>query len=328
MKNHPIIFSVTLLMLAGCSNNTDTLTTDSNMASGTLNEPASLQAQFAGATFAAIKIVDGVTDENAGNGVVSFTTDTVTWSYLSSVETGSYTNSHESGGTAEFDDKQITFSSDGGNLVWDSEIYHRGATAQFDSQNSLVAYLDGTMYTMIEEGIIGERENGSISYGHPSIDFDDEYASIQEGDGVWLIPYTYINDSSFTVTGPNWSDTITILDDNRLVYNSTLYEQHFTTQFDSQETLISFLDGTSYRSVDLQDIGESSTDIIALGHWYVDFTQDTFTWSYQDVSEVGTVEFTQPDNFDITLPNRSYSVVVEGNDIVLNDVRYAQVTGQ
>ena len=328
MKHRLNFFALTLLTLAGCSNNPDTLTTDDNAESAVVNAQETLQAQFSGATFASIDVIDGVSDENAGDGVVSFTADMVTWAHSNSVETGSYSNNSDSGGTAEFDDRQIAFSADGGNLVWDSKNYHRGATAQFDSQSSLVAYLDGTTYKTVEESLIGETEDGSSAYGHSSIWFDDDEAEIQDADAVLVASYTYINGSSFSVDSLDASSTVTILDGNRLVYNSALYEQFFTTQFVSQETLISFLDGTSYRSVNLHDIGEPYADLTALGHWYVDFTQNTVTWSYQDVSEVGTVAFTQSDNFDITLSDRSYSVVVDGNDIVLDDVRYSKVTGQ
>lgn len=328
MINRHNLLAMTLLILAGCSNNSDTLTTDTNSATGVFNEPEALQAQFSGATFTSIEVLDGVTDVSAGNGVISFAANTVTWSYSNTVETGSYSETNDSSGTAELDGRQIAFNSNGENLVWDSKNYYRAATAQFDSQSSLVAYLDGKKYQTIEEVLVGERPDGAMAFGHARIQFDDDEALIEVTDILYEAPYTYVNGSSFLVSSVNFNATITILDDDRLVYNSTLYEQYFTTQFVSEETLLSFLDGTSYRSVEQLSIGESGTGITTLGHWFVDFTQNTFTWSYQDVSEVGTVEFTQDDSFDITLSERRYSVAVEGNDIILDGVRYTKNNGQ
>ena len=101
-----------------------------------------------------------------------------------------------------------------------------------------------------------------------------------------------------------------------------VYKKVFESQFNSQKSLMELLDGKTYQSLKQKPVGETITGAQAFGFWHISFVQDTFTWEYQDVSEAGTYQYLDNDNFTVVLPGRQFSVAVEGDDIVFDGVRY------
>ena len=107
-----------------------------------------------------------------------------------------------------------------------------------------------------------------------------------------------------------------------------VYEKDLSNQFDSQETLIEFLDGASFMSTSLQSLGESSPGISEVGHWFVDFSGDTFTWSNRGIAEAGTVSFIETNRFAATLSDRVLLIDAEGDEFLWDGVRYLKVIGE
>lgn len=101
-----------------------------------------------------------------------------------------------------------------------------------------------------------------------------------------------------------------------------------TTAFDSQETLIAYLDGASYQSVDMRNIGLSADGSVSLGYWYVDFTDNTFNWTYTDIAEAGTYSFVDVENFTAVFSDREFNVAVEQDEIVWDNLRYRRLPVQ
>ena len=66
---------------------------------------------------------------------------------------------------------------------------------------------------------------------------------------------------------------------------------------------------------------------MALGYWFVDFVGDTFTWTYEDVAEAGTVSFIDTNRFSVEVTDRVLIIEVQGDDFLWDGVRYRKVIG-
>ena len=339
MRFFPIVPALTLLVLVGCGSGSSTLdTTSDESADGS----SSLLATFAGATFVAVGTDQANAESASGVGSVSFTNDTVTWtqseivfsnSLIASqsviVEVGSYVDDGSEELLASFPDRDIAFESDSGNLIWDSLNFRRTEGSQTSSQDSLVEYLDGSTFISTEQfDIVGGQSDGQALSNYV-IRFEGDQAFWAERGGIALVgAVNFVDDSSFTISFVNREITVVALNRNELIIDAVVYEEDLSNQFDSQETLVEFLDGTSFMSTSLQSLGETSPGITELGHWFIDFSGDTFTWSYQGIAEAGTVSFIETNRFAATLPDRVFLIDAEGDEFLWDGVRYRNVTGE
>jgi|GEM_PF-3049063 len=339
MRILPIAPALTVLLLASCGGGSSTLDTTLEVGEST---PGFLLAQFAGATFVAVATDQADLESASGVGSVSFTNDTVTWtqsetvlsgSLVSSqsviIETGSYDNDGSDELLANFPDRDITFESDSGNLIWDSLSYRRADGSQFATQDNLVEFLDGSTFITTEQfDISGGQSDGQAQFNY-SIRFEGDQAFWSERGGIVLIgTVSIVDDSSFTINFLNRDITVVALNRNELVIDAVVYEKDLSNQFDSQETLVEFLDGASFMSTSLQSVGEPSPGVTELGHWFIDFAGDTFTWSYLGIAEAGTVSFFETNRFSATLSDRVLLIDAEGDEFLWDGVRYRKVIGE
>lgn len=366
MKFSPIIPALTFLILAGCSSNSDITVLDP-ASTEDISASEIIQLSFAGATFVAVDELSA--DPASGEGTVSFTDDTVTWAHSGLVEVGSYSDTGDSVLVASFPDQDIAFEEFGFDLVWDSLSYKRTVGTLFDSQESMVAYLDGTTFNTIGQLDSGELQPANLAdqaIGNWSLQFDGDEIFWAVGSSASVGTYTYVNDKSFKANFPDREVTVVVLNQEQLVVvnqdqfgvsvsppqcviflgddgsifdectegaapsvnDSVVYHKDLTNQFDSQEALVAFLDGGSFRSTGLRPIGETSPGITAVGYWFVDFTGNTFTWAYEGVSEAGTVSYLDGNTFTAILADSELTIDVEGDTILWDSVRYRKVIGE
>jgi len=318
-----------LVLSVGCDsgtvvNNSETTTTGESGGNST--------AAFTGATFVSADQLESGLDARGntvlGNWTVSFTTDEVTWSRSDVTEVGSYSSTGSSNRVAQFPDRQVNFELDGGDLIWDSLSYRRAAKSLFNSQESLVSYLDGFTFNSVDDFDLGENASGGLAMGPWSVVFDSNEISWRVQDTVSVGTYSYNNEHSFTANFTNNAVTIYVLSDGRLMIDSNIYDKGLASQFDSQESLVAFLDGVSYRSASLQDTGETANGVTSVGYWHIDFTDNTFVWSYQGVSEAGTYTYLDNDNFTAILSDREIIVEVQGGDILWDNTRYISTVNE
>jgi len=103
---------------------------------------------------------------------------------------------------------------------------------------------------------------------------------------------------------------------------SNIYDKRLASQSDSQESQVAFFDGASYRTASLQDTGETIDGISLAGNWHIDFTGNTFVWSYQGIFKAGTYTYLDDDNFTAILSDREIIVAVQGGNILWDNTRY------
>ncbi len=351
MRYSPIIAVFALFSLAGCGSGssvgdiveeqleeqvTETISSEIEGAQD------SLLLRFSGATFVAVGVDDANVDAPSGIGSLSFTRDTVTWtrtelvlagsfvqSQTSVTEVGSYTEDFSDELVASFPDREIIFSSDAGNLIWDSIGYRRANGSQFDSQESLEEYLNDSIFISTEQFDITGGQSEGQSLTSWSIRFEGEQVFWSERGGVVIIgTVSFIDDSSFKIEFANRETTVVALNRDNLVIDAVLYEKDVSNQFDSQETLIEFLDGASFRSTSLQSLGETSPGVSGVGYWFVDFSGDTYNWTFLDLAEAGTISFVDVNRFSAELSDRILIVEVEGDDILWDGLRYSREFGE
>ena len=304
--------------------------------------PESSLPRFSGATFVAVGSDQANVESPSGIGSVSFGRDTVTrtqseivlvgsfvQSQSSVVEVGTYNDDFSDELVATFPDREVTFSSDAGNLVWDSVFYRRADGSQFNSQESLVDSLDGSIFITTEQFDITGGQDQSQALTNWSIRFEGDQAFWSERGGTVIIgAVSIVDDSSFKIEFANRETTVISLNRNNLVIDAVIYEKDLSNQFDSQETLVEFLDGASFMSTSLQSIGDSSSGTSELGFWFINFSGNTFNWSYLDIEEAGTVSFTETNRFSAELSDRVLLIEVEGDEFVWDGVRYRKVIGE
>ena len=353
MRFMPLMTALSLLVLAGCDSGSsssgdivdvDTTVIDTLPAENegeTSGTADLLLFRFSGATFVAVGADQPNVDSPSGIGSVSFTSDTVTvtqseivladsfvQSQSSVTEVGSFVDDFSDELTATFPDRDVPFSSDAGNLIWDSISYRRADGSQFSSQESLVEYLDGSVFTSIEQFDVTGGQSEGQRLTSWVIRFDGDQAFWAERGGVVIVgTISFIDDSTFKVEFANREITVVALNRDNLVIDAVVYEKDLTNQFDSQETLVEFLDGTSFRSTSLQSLGETSPGVTGVGYWFVDFSGDTYNWSFLDIEEAGTISFIDNNRFSAELSDRILIVEVEGDEFVWDGVRYRKLAG-
>ena len=310
MKFFPIFLASSLLILTGCDSDGTVVEAPAGLLSeatpvestgipvGT-STPILIQLMFAGATFVAVDDPDA--NPESGDGVLSFTEDTVTWTRPDLVEVGTYTDTGDSVLVASFPDRDISFEENGFNLIWDSRSYLRAGNSLFDSQESLVTFFDGTTFNTIEAVASGVSQTADQAVANRSLQFDGNEVTLLEDGAVSVGTYTNVDGKSFTVNFPDNELLVVVLNRNMLVADSVIYNRDLFNQFDSQETLVEFLDGTFFRSTSLQSIGETSPGVTGVGFWSVDFAGDTFTWAFEGVAEAGTVSYLDTNRFTAIL---------------------------
>lgn len=333
MRFTPIILTFTLFTAIGCSSDSAELlgntesTQDSTLSTtNTTGTTTGIVAFFNGATFVIADQPTVVETPNEAtqtdNWSVSFTSNTVTWNQSGVITEGTYSEIDGTNSVATFADREIDFTKDGSNIIWNSISYSRTAISLFDSQESLEAYFNGSRYKFLG----GENESGEPVMGNWSVLFNNDEFSWATQDTIELGTYSYVDGSSFKVSFSNRDISVHVLDNNELVLDSAIYAKVLTDQFVSQDTLVAFLDGASYQSVELKNVGESANGTTALGYWFIDFTVDTFSWTYEGVAEAGYYQYVDNLNLTAIFSEIEFNVTVDGDDIVWNNVRYRRVT--
>ncbi len=332
-----LIFTVILFsLLIGCDSGANITVAPLSNASK-LNQTAPGEAPgsvalLAGATFASVmsENLGQKADSNPvrGSWHISFTNDSVTWVRGGSVETGTYRRNDDGSWMAQFPEQDVTFNVHGAGVIWDSSTYLRTTRSAFDSRESLIAYLDGTRYDSVEPLDLGKTATGELAVGNWSVQFNDSEVTWLVQDTVSAGTYDYINDAEFALDVITPQVNAVVLANGNLLINSQIYEQAVVSQFSSQETLVNFLSGNSYRSTELKPITGISDGVVALGYWFVDFTDNTVTWSHRGISQAGTVEFLDADRFTVVFSDDSHTVNVDNDDISFAGTRYRRVVGE
>ena len=311
-----LFWGIPLITLIGCnSSDSDVIETSSDETIAETTEtiesaPELTVDQFAGATFVSADILES-TDRGLtpSHWTLSFTNDMVSWTQSELVELGTFEFAAGSSRLAEFAERDIAFSSSGNDLLWDSQIYYRISSSLFDSQETLIANFDGTNYNNVENDELSVR-------------FERDQLFIQQQNTIDLGTYSFIDNTRFNINIANQNTPAYSLFSDRLLLNSTLYERDFSNLFDSQESLVEFLDGTTYRSASLQQTGEAVDGMASIGFWFISFTDNTFMLSTQNGDEAGTVDFLSGNSFTAIFANREAVVETQGNDLLLDGVRY------
>lgn len=327
MKIAFALFVYMIILISGCDggsgvsiSSTDTQNSDDTIAQ------QDLIAKYAGATFISeetLEVGETATGDLAmGNWSVRFTADTVSWNHSDVVEVGTYGFDNNSNMVATISGREIPFSGDGTSMLWDSRTYLRLDNSLFDSQESLVSHYDGATYTSVEELDIGENAQGELVMGRWSVRFEGDELELHVQDTVQRGAYTYLNDSAFSIDIGSPATRAYVLFGDRLLVNSVVYEIDSIGLFDSQETLIAYLDGTSYQSAGLEQVGPEVDGTVAVGHWYLHFTSDTFTWDHLNVQEAGTYSFLTEDSFTAILADRELTIEIDRGNIIWDGVRY------
>ena len=161
----------------------------------------------------------------------------------------------------------------------------RATSDQFDSQQSLINSLDGSIYSTVGRFDLGENASGQQVVGQWSILFTGNQLEWAIQDTVIVGTYTFIDGSTFRANFLANEITVVVINNDQLVIDSVLYQREVDSQPDSQQSLLSYLDGTSYRSASRLAINQD------MEYWYLDFTQNTFSWSHNGIQEVGTYSY-------------------------------------
>lgn len=292
------------------------------------NRPANSQeliAKYAGATFVSVDTLEvgpTATGVAMGNWLVRFNTDTVEWQYSDVVEVGTYSVDETTGPVAEFNGREVPFSGNGTSLTWDSRTYMRLAPSQFDSQESLVNYFDGLIYVSVEELDIGETATGELAMGRWSLRFDGNELTHQIQDTLQRATYTFVNGSAFNINTGATSNLAYVLTGDQLLVNSVIYEKSSISGFESQQALVNYLNGNTYQSAGLQQADTATDGVVAVGHWYLNFVGNTFTWDRTDTQEAGTYQLLGDTSFTATLADRELTAEFDRDDIIMDGIRY------
>ncbi len=289
--------------------------------------PDDLIAMFAGATFVSQETLETgpiPTGVSMGNWSVSFTSDTVEWRYSDVIEVGTYAQDSNANMVASFSGRDIPFSGNGTTITWNERTYLRLDDSFFDDQESLVSHYDGSIYTSVEELDIGENAQGGLAMGRWSVRFEGNELDLRIQDTVQRAGYNYANNSAFNIDSGSITTTAYALVGDQLLINSVVYELDSISQFDSQESLVAYLDGTSYQSAGLQQTGTAVDGVVGVGHWYLNFTRNTFTWDHTVVQEAGTYTYQTGDSFTAILADRELNIELDQRDIIWDGVRYVK----
>lgn len=288
-----------------------------------------LLGRLDGATFVSVDPLnaDGtaVNTMPTANRTLSFTRDTVTSNQIDGTEVGSFSLVEGFDWIAEFDSGSVSFSSNGLFVIWDSIRYELVATSLVDSQESLVSFLAGSTFNTPGQFDIGENALGEVALGPWTVIFsDDTDASVS-----WFFQdvalsgsYSFIDDSSFTIDFSGDERTVFVLDDGELVIDSRVYETE--PLFDSQESLVAFLDGATFQSNELLPGGESASGELLFAHWIIDFSGNTYTWVTTDTVVPGTFTYVGENVFTALIGGADVLIEVDGDEIIWRGERYTR----
>ena len=330
MKTQLLLTGIFSLAIIGCGSGSGSNLTGSSVTAEVITAipetdaetEGTVAAMFAGATFVLIKDGESLLVDDADTSVVSFTYDTVTWVQSDGQETGAYVRGDTYPWVASFAGYDVEFQPSGSALQWGTEIYSRTGGSSFNSQENMVGYLSGSTYNTVELFDGGETVTGEVAQANWSVQFDDNNIYWSVRDTVSIGQISYVDDSTFTASFNGNEKTIVVLNESQLVIDSILYEKEPTIHFTSQETMVAYLNNASYLSDDLKPLGETVDGTVALGHWRIDFTSDTFNWFYQDIAEAGTYSFVDENQLTLQFFDREYDALISENYLTFDGVRY------
>ena len=322
MKNSLWILSLAALVIAGCDGKTF-VTNNADPANEIIIEET-LADTLAGSTFVSIEPLNNSGTPATANRTVSFTIDTVTQSHANGADVGTFELLDSSGGIASFETGTIDFSINGDTIIWNSMAYQRVAESLFDSQESVTNFLEGSTFSTLDQFDIGENVSGGLAMGQWSARFDRVNILWFVQDTVLPGTYSFKDSSSFTISFGSSQITVFVINNEQLVIDSIVYQREASIKSESQEDLIAFLDGTSYRSVRQLPVGENAAGTVSSGYWYLDFLADTFSWTHSDVTQAGNYYYLHESIFNAVVANIDLQIRIEGNDIIWEGERYAR----
>lgn len=259
-----------------------------------------------------------------GNWSLKFNRDVLTWQHQDVLQTGTYAyNDNNSSFVANFSGSEYVIDVAGDELTMNSVVYQKAPLQLFDSQESLEAYMFDSTFESSGLQITGvDDAEGIASLGYWSMEFNsDSIIWWAGGDTLAIGSYTYRDSSTFTARFHNTVYTVHV-DETGLVMDSVRYRNVSQNSFTNQEALVAFLNGATYQSVNLLDVGELPSGEVAMGRWSIHFLDDTFTWAYQDIAEAGTYSYLGASSFTVSLADREYTITVVGEELIWNGVRY------
>jgi len=270
MYKTPAILSVAILLFTGCSSglknipavskDTDavsvtnqTETAQAATAQATTTEAAtdeSLAGILAGATYVSIDPLNSdrtpINTPPTTSRTLSFTSTAVTHNKIDGNTVGSFSNVNDSEWIANFASGSVKFRADADTIVWDGVTYQRVATSQFNSQQSLIRYFNGSTYTTLGQFDVGENAFGQRALGQWSVQFADDQIVWSVQDTVSVGRYSFIDGSSFTIEAPFDELTAFVLNDDQLVIDSIVYQKEAGNLPDSNRTLTASLNALGY----------------------------------------------------------------------------------
>ncbi len=193
-----------------------------------------------------------------------------------------------------------------------------------DSQQALVNFLDGSSYRTVEKHETGR--GGSTGYWTITFTGDTfiwDYSDVRGSGNV-----SFLDSTSFSIDLIN-SNHLVEIDGDSIVINSKRYNRvtdSAVTYFDSQESLRAYFEGARYKSLQQYETGPTPSGV-SMGHWYIFFdinnsSSDEIKWAYSDIIESGSMIYKDGLSFTAEFFSSSYTVVVDGDDIVLNSITY------
>jgi len=113
------------------------------------------------------------------------------------------------------------------------------------------------------------------------------------------------------------------IDGDSIIWDEINYQRVATSRFDSRQALISFFNGSTYKTLGQFDIGEDAFGGVALGQWTVQFADNQVVWSVQDIVSVGTISFIDGSSFKIDTPFAELTAfVLNDNQLVIDSIVY------
>ena len=196
------------------------------------------------------------------------------------------------------------------------------ATDQITTDETFTSILAGATFVSVDP----LHNDGTPPSVSQTLRFTDNEVTHNKIDGREVGSYSTIDSStsdsewvaSFASGSVNFSS-----DGNSILWDGINYQRVATSRFDSRQSLISYLDGSTYATVDQFGIGENAFGQVALGKWSVQFADNQIVWSVQGTVTVGTYSFNNGSSFNIDVGFNELTAFILNNDqLVIDSIVY------
>jgi len=162
---------------------------------------------------------------------------------------------------------------------------------------------------------VSDGSNRTLSFTTDTVTHDDI-------DGTETGKFSNIDESGWIANLGSGSVNFKI-DGDSIIWDEINYQRVATSRFDSRQALISFFNGSTYKTLGQFDIGEDAFGGVALGQWTVQFADNQVVWSVQDIVSVGTISFIDGSSFKIDTPFAELTAfVLNDNQLVIDSIVY------